>query len=149
MADTKYGKYFVSDPKLVDELSGHSKEAKREGMTPAQVFLDNDLVPGCPVWFDVVWVYDNVLPAPWVLPHKHDVDEVLVCLATNKEHDLGGVVEIAMGDEGEIHTITRSTAIFIPKGLTHCPLTYKSVDKNKPQIFIAMLLNPEYKSTVL
>ncbi|MFC1942265.1 hypothetical protein ACFLWU_03500 [Chloroflexota bacterium] len=148
MDKSKYGKYFVSNPKLRYTLGGHNIGTKIEGMTPAQVFLDKDIMPGCPVWVDVVWIYDNVTPSPWVFAHKHDVDEVLVFLATNGEGDLGGEIELAMGEEGEIHKIHQNTTVYIPRGVTHCPLTVKSVDKNKPQLFLAFLLQSEYKSSL-
>ncbi len=148
MAKNKYDKYFISKPKLRYNLSGHNPDTKIEGMTPAQVYLNKDLVPGCPFWFDIVWIYDKVAPAPWVFAHKHDVDEVIAFLAPNGEHDLGGEVELAMGEEGEIHTIRQTTAVYIPAGVTHCPLTVKKVDKKKPFFFLAFLLQPEYKSSI-
>jgi hypothetical protein len=153
MAD-KYGKYFISKPKLRYSLSGHNPDTKIVGMTPAQVFLDSETMKGSPVWFDIVWIYDNVLPAPWVFAHKHEVDEVIVFMASNgsgklgEEVDLGGEVELGMGDEGEVHKITKTTAVYIPAGVTHCPLTVKKVDKKHPFYFLAFLMQPDYKSNI-
>ena len=39
--------------------------------------------------------------------------------------NLGGEVQITLGDE--LHSITQSCAIFVPRGLQHCPLVIKKV----------------------
>jgi hypothetical protein len=152
MLQGKYDQYFVTKPEVKYSLKGHNPDTKIIGMTPAQIFLNDEKIKGCPVWFDIVWIYDNVLPAPWVFGHKHDVPEILIFLAADgtgplgEEKDLGGEVELAMGDEPEIHTITKTTAVYIPANVMHCPLTVKKVDKNKPFYFLAFLMQPSYKS---
>ena len=62
-------------------------------------------------------------------PHRHNYDEVLCMFGTNPEdpYDLGGEVEFWLEDEKNI--LTRSCIIFIPKGLQHCPLIYRRVDR--------------------
>lgn len=148
MAETKYGKYVVSKPKIVAQLAHHSKEAAYPWKNPAEVYLDGETVPGCPVWFDINWIYDTHLPSVpgWVKPHKHDQNEILLFVATNQEGDLGGEIEISIGKgkDREKHAFSHTTAVFIPAGITHCPIVYKSVDKKKPQMMMALLFNPEY-----
>ena len=34
-----------------------------------------------------------------------------------------------MGEELEKHTIKSATAVFMPKGLLHCPLNFRVIDK--------------------
>jgi len=140
MAETKYGKYIISDPKIAQQLAHHSKEAEYPWKNPAEVYLDGDLIPGCPAWLDINWIYDTHLPSVpgWVKPHKHAQNEILFFLATKIE------ISIGKGKDREKHTFSHTTAVFIPAGLTHCPIVYKSVDKNKPQIMLALLFNPEY-----
>lgn len=148
MAKTKYGKYVISNPKVVEQLAHHSKEADNPWKNQAEVYLDGEIVPGCPVWFDINWIYDTHLPSVpgWVKPHKHEQNEILLFVATNPEGDLGGEVEITIGKgkDKEKHSFNHTTAVFIPAGITHCPIVYKSVDKNKPQMMMALLFNPQY-----
>jgi mannose-6-phosphate isomerase-like protein (cupin superfamily) len=64
-----------------------------------------------------------------VQPHKHDYDEVLCFFGTNPEdfYDLGGEAEFWIEDEK--HIITRSSIVFIPAGVQHCPLSFLRVDR--------------------
>jgi len=148
MTETKYGKYIISKPKIVTQLAHHSKEAAYPWKFPAEVYLDGDIVPGCPVWFDINWIFDTHLPSvpDWIKPHKHDQNEILLFVATNSEGKLGGEIEISIGKgkDREKHTFSHTTAVFIPAGITHCPIVYKSVDKKKPQMMMALLFNPDY-----
>jgi len=63
MPETKYGKYVVSEPKVVEQLAHYSKEAEYPWKYPAEVYLDDEMVPGCPVWFDINWIFDTHLPS--------------------------------------------------------------------------------------
>lgn len=145
MTDTKYGKYIISNPKVVQQLVHHEEEEAYQWKLPAKTYMSGELVPGCPIWFDLNWINDTHLPSEpsWVAPHKHDQVEVLFFVATNPQGDLGGEIEFTIG--GERHTFSKTTAIYIPPGVEHCPIVYKSFSKNMPQLMMALLLNPEYK----
>jgi hypothetical protein len=82
-------------------------------------------------------------------PHTHDFDEYLIFLAaelpdlfTNFDAD----IDFWIGKEMEYHHITKSTIIFIPKGILHCPLNFKQV--TKPVLFSAILLNSRFTKTM-
>jgi hypothetical protein len=60
---------------------------------------------------------------------------------------LGAELEIAMGEELEKHVFDTPTVVIAPKGLVHCPLTTKRVDK--PYSFTAICLNNEHDTTWL
>jgi hypothetical protein len=62
-------------------------------------------------------------------PHSHDYDEVIAFFGTNPNdpYDLGAEVELWLGDEK--HIIKKSSLVFIPAGLKHCPLTFLRVDR--------------------
>ena len=62
-------------------------------------------------------------------PHAHDTDEALAFFGTdpNNWKDLGGEVEFWIEDEK--YTLTESSVIYIPKGVKHCPLWIKKVDR--------------------
>jgi hypothetical protein len=71
--------------------------------------------------------------------HKHNFDEYLTFLGGESKNilELNAEVELILSTDGinkEKHIITKSTTIFIPKGLYHCPLIIKKIDK--PFLFI-------------
>ncbi|GAI16848.1 unnamed protein product, partial [marine sediment metagenome] len=61
--------------------------------------------------------------------HSHDYDEILGFFGSDMEdiRDLGGEVELWLEDEK--HIINKSCLVFIPKGMKHCPLYFKRIDK--------------------
>jgi hypothetical protein len=60
---------------------------------------------------------------------QHDTDEIIGFFGSDPEnpHDLNGEVEIWLEDEK--HVIDRTTMIFVPAGMVHCPLVINRVDK--------------------
>ncbi len=49
-----------------------------------------------------------------------------------------------MGPEMELHTITKSTLIYIPANFLHCPMHYRNVEKvTHPIIFIQAQYSPK------
>jgi hypothetical protein len=86
-------------------------------------------------------------------PHKHDWDEFLMFIggdATNML-DLGGVVELSLGDDEnnlEKFVFTTATMVHIVGGLWHCPLNFKKVnDPAKPIIFENLMFTTKYTLT--
>jgi len=77
-------------------------------------------------------------------PHVHPNDEALVFLGLDPENPnyLGAELEIAMGEEREVHVFDTPTVVVAPKGLVHCPLITRRVDK--PYAFTAICLNNEH-----
>jgi hypothetical protein len=61
--------------------------------------------------------------------HAHDYDEVIAFFGTdlNDPDDLGAEVELWLEDEK--HIITKTSLVFVPAGLRHCPLIFLKVDK--------------------
>ena len=90
------------------------------------MYLDGEVLKGA-FYVDCVWFYkksDDMGP----LPHTHDFDEVIAFFGSNQKDpfDLGGEVELWLGDEK--HILTKSCVVFVPKGLKHCPLIFRRVD---------------------
>lgn len=125
MADSKYGKYIVSEtkPHIVDAPWSPMVNIPTERMNRF-MWLDNEVVEGA-FYFECVWLW------PWPGPydpdagpkaHKHDYDEVIGFIGTNPKDvwDLGAEVELWLEDEK--HIITRTSLVFVPKGMQHCPL---------------------------
>lgn len=83
------------------------------------------------------------------LPHAHDCDEIWLFFGTNPKDnkDLGGEIEFWMGEgnEAEKYSVTEPSAVFVPAGVVHCPVYYKTV--NRPIISIPILLGSDCKLT--
>lgn len=75
-------------------------------------------------------------------PHDHDFDMYLYFLGKDNMADLGAEIEMGFGEEQEIHTITTSSSVYIPKGLVHCPLNFKRVDR--PVLFVHATIAAKY-----
>ena len=124
MGDTKYGKYISS---------GAIKVINPKKAVPSLgIMVDNDSWAGigdiaCNFAF-VSISEPSVMPDP---PHRHDFDEFVYFIsgdATNMKY-LGAEIEITLGEELEKHEITTPSIVYIPKGMQHCPLEIKKVDK--------------------
>ncbi len=67
-------------------------------------------------------------------PHKHDFPQYLMFSSLDADDliDLGGIIEMTLSEDGktmEKHIITKATTIYIPAGLYHNPLVFKTVTK--------------------
>ena len=138
MTDTKYGKYFTTYEAKPEEI-----EAGRTGIGR----LDSNTMEGSYFY----WVHWN-LPLPpdrpvfnpgvGHPPHIHKEAEILMLIGTNPDDptDLGAEVELQMGEEREKHIITKSTIVFIPPYLVHCPYIIRRTDR--PWIFVEVNQGP-------
>lgn len=137
MPETKYGKYIVDTLKWPEREAPWSPPlaAAGKGKGGRVLYLDSKIVPGAN-YMECVWV----MPRPAGTPgpggrkvgtesHAHDYDEIIAFFGTNLDDpsDLGAEVELWLGDEK--HIITKSSLVFIPAGLKHCPLTFLRVDR--------------------
>lgn len=75
-------------------------------------------------------------------PHVHDYDEAVYFIGTDPYalDDLGAVVEISIGPEGEQEwfTFDKPTVLIAPAGLWHCPIMTKEL--RKPYVCMAVSL---------
>ncbi len=73
-------------------------------------------------------------------PHVHDYDEAIFFIGSDPRHfsDLGAEVEFSIGEEQEKHVFNCPTAVVIPKGLPHCPIVTKSIER--PYLCMAVSL---------
>jgi hypothetical protein len=80
-------------------------------------------------------------------PHSHNCGEFLFLIPASPENwpDLGGEVEIAIGEDWEKQSITTASIICLPKGLQHCPVYMKRVDR--PFYWGHVLPSPSYGSS--
>ena len=142
MAETMYGNYVLTEPKI--------KIAERKPASKPTFGLSEELMGGIKK-FNTNFNFVAIL-APHVLvdpPHKHDCDELLFFISADPENttDLGGEVEIALGDEWEKHVITTSAIICLPRGMAHCPVYVRKVDR--PFYFGHLLMASSYGSSAM
>ncbi len=80
-------------------------------------------------------------------PHVHDYDEAIFFLGSDPRNfsDLGGEVEFSIGAEGEEekYTFDKPTAVVVPKGVPHCPIVTKRIEK--PFLVMAVSLTDKTK----
>jgi mannose-6-phosphate isomerase-like protein (cupin superfamily) len=127
MAETKYGKYIVTKPKANIARTDWGRETTAPQRLTRVMYLDDEVIKGA-FYVECAWFLKGTdVEAP--LPHTHDFDEVLGFFGTNPEEpeNLYGEIDIWLGDEK--HTLTKSCLVFIPKGLKHCPLVIRKVDR--------------------
>lgn len=141
MAESKYGKYVLREPK------GTGSAPKRSVQVRA-LSLDEELAAGAgriPLNFNFMGVVEpGLMSDP---PHKHEYDEMLFFIAGDPQHapELGGEVEIALGEDWEKQVINTSAVVCLPRGVQHCPINVKKVDR--PFYFGHIMLAPKYSSS--
>ena len=134
MAETKYGKYIVKEP-IVKSMF--------EQVVAPQVHISGE--KDCAgANFSMGWSF---ITQPFLMvddAHTHDFDQILFFLGGNPRdvNDFKAEVELFLGEEGEKHIINTTSSVYIPKGLIHCPLNVRIVDK--PFVFIDIVLSPQH-----
>lgn len=128
MEATKYGKYFINEPIEIGKFAPNMRYSSQFPNTE----------------FTIRWHY---ITGPWLMeeePHAHDFDQFTCFIGGNPTdiRDFGAEVELFLGPEGEKHVITSTTIVHIPKGLIHCPLNFKKVDR--PIMFMNVPLTSNY-----
>lgn len=137
MAEKKYGKYILPAP--IMRVQHEGKNAP--GYNFSSVFAHKgELNADHTLGF-------HYMDEPYEenYPHTHEGNEILCFVGGNPENlnEFDAEIEIALGEEGEVHRITSPSVVSIPPGLLHCPLVFKRVDK--PIFFIDVTLLPKGK----
>lgn len=129
MGEAKYGKYIITEAKADLKRPSYRRDAAEiaAGKHTRLLYLDNEVIRGA-FYAECVW-YWQVSEQPIVGAHTHVFDEVIAFLGTNREdpQDLCGEVELWLEDEK--HILTKSCLVFVPKGMKHCPLIIRRVDR--------------------
>ena len=151
MPANKYDKFFIQNPKISDWEPYHGDPRPKDGEPGNQrhvIYINNELVKMSSTHVMINWIDPqmraerrNDPERPSVFQHTHPYDEILLFIG-NTPKDLGAVIEMEIGPEREKHLIDKQTAVFIPKGLKHCPLTWKKLEK--PHVLVAISLADEY-----
>jgi hypothetical protein len=147
MAETKYGKYIVKKYLTDEEKIARGRTPdKREQDVPfgnGLLWLDEKIVKGA-FYMEVLMLESGKKSTgEWVKAHTHDTDEILGFVGTNikNPHSLDGAdIELTLGDE--VHHITDTCLVFIPKGLKHSPLFINKVVT--PVVHFSVLAGNQY-----
>ncbi|MBN2239291.1 MAG: hypothetical protein JW712_05920 [Dehalococcoidales bacterium] len=95
------------------------------------------VISGQGTGFDFIIMCESLKKAPYRFgpipdkPHVHKNPEILLFMGTDLDDitQLHGEAEIALGKEMELHRITQPTAVLVPGGLPHNPLTITKIDR--------------------
>ena len=119
---TKYGRYIITG---VKPKNFPPRKGPPTAETTRVVSLDDDMSKGA-FYVEFVWIWSGTTT---MAPdgHAHDWDEMIGIIGSDRQHprQLGGEVSIILGDEK--HNLTRSSLVYIPRGLFHCPLEFKDI----------------------
>jgi hypothetical protein len=86
------------------------------------------------------YAYETGITGMSTKPHVHDYDEAIFFIGSEPRNfsDLGAEVEFAIGAEEEKHVFDKPTAVVVPRGLPHCPIVTRRIDK--PYLCMAVSL---------
>jgi hypothetical protein len=119
MGDKKYGKLIMNDLNIIKDKIG------------TRLFtLDEKKIEGIPFFTDTGWIWPkNEEIIMEEKPHSHEFDEVITLFGTNPDNpqDLCGEVEFWI--DNEKYMLTKSCMIYMPRGVKHCPLIFKKVER--------------------
>jgi len=149
MAELKYSKYIISDPKplppeLKEKLDREQAGRKSTVKSTRLMSVDDEIVKDF-FYVDCNWLWSGSAEDTAEEPHAHDFDEVIGFVGSNRDapHDLGGKITIWLDDKEEV--LTKSCLIFVPAGTRHCPILFNRIDG--PIFFVTMSPVKKYTRT--
>jgi len=107
------------------------------------MWLGDGVIKGSP-YVEAVWLWKGAADPSGGFPqHVHDHDETLGFFGTDTEnvYDLGGEIEFWLEDEK--YMLTKSCIIFVPKGMKHCPIVFRRIDR--PIFHFIFVTGGEYR----
>lgn len=128
MAATKYGKYILTKPRAWVPPGDLSDEMPPPERRTQVLYVDANFLKGASLFAECNWIWPGSYASPSP-PHAHDFDELMAFIGSNPDNtaDLGGEIELWLGDEKQI--LTETCLVYVPKGLKHGPLIFRRVDR--------------------
>jgi hypothetical protein len=136
MPPTKYGQYVTRDI-IVDSKY-------------PQVTAPMARYNGCRGGGNALTVEWSCITKPFAMDAEPEVDterdQLLLFASSNIEDgkDFNAEIELPMGKEKKKQIITEPTYVYIPKGLVHGPIKFKTI--RKPIAFLSYFLSPEFST---
>ena len=142
MAERKYEKYILQELKMP---AGRPLSAEYVKRATKVLWMDGENTPGA-FNVNVTWLW-KATDFNHDEAHKHDYDEVIAFFGSDPErpNDLNAEIEFWLEDEKYI--LTKSTLLWIPQGLTHCPLRVQSIDM--PVFHFTIVRSQTYKQNLI
>jgi len=130
MTESPYEKYIVRNP-------------VKDGPLGTYIHIGEEYFPG--INYGMYWCSYSEDTTAHDAPMVHDFDQFLWFIGGDPTNvrDFDAEVELSLGEEQIKHTITSTSFVHIPKGLVHCPLYYKKV--NKPFVVLDMSMTNKYE----
>ena len=127
-----YERYLVRKPIYERGVGVKNRQS------PTMTYLSSVQVPEANYYLEYGWIYGIPEPNPPVTQHVHKNDELILHFGGDPQNpeDLGAEIEVKV--EGEPLIFDKNAVLFAPKGLTHCPVTWKEF--RKPHIEMAITL---------
>jgi hypothetical protein len=128
MADSKYGKYVITEPK---RRGGDPNAGRTDAPGPDMlkgVVNSHDEHPEGAFMQMVFWIMKAYPDNIWARPHTHEFDETLNFFGSNPDDPKNLCGELELWLEDEKFLLTKSCTVFVPKGMKHA-LTVKRVDR--------------------
>lgn len=125
---TRYGRFIITEPKPHWDTSAPPPPpppGPRKVESKQIVSLDDEASPGS-FYVDFVWIWSGEMSMG--TPHAHDFDEMIGFIGfcgKDNPRAIDGNVTIALEDE--VHTISQSSLVYVPKGMNHCPIEFKDI----------------------
>ena len=132
MAKSSYSKYLVTKP--IYEAGPPVKGRQ----SPSMTLMSNTLVPGCNMYIELGWIWEMPVPNPHVHEHSHGFNEIVLHIGgePNNPEDLGGEIEFVV--EGEPLVFDKTSALYVPAGTKHGPLTWRKF--SRPHVEMAIMI---------
>ncbi len=127
MAERKYAHHIVQE--LKTKRFTPEFAAKYAQFATRILWMDDKIVDGAFQMNCSWYLRPPVEDMPEQHSHTHDSDEIIGFFGSDHKdpYDLGGEIEFWIEDEQ--YFLTKTSMIFIPGGLKHCPLLIKRVDR--------------------
>jgi len=127
MEGSKYGKHIVTELKTM--MFDPEYAARYAQWATRILWMDDKVVEGAFQMNCAWYLRPPDTPMPHGNAHTHDSEEIIGFFGNNPQdpYDLGGEIEFWLEDEK--HVLTRSCLIFVPRGMKHCPLIIRRVDR--------------------
>ncbi len=140
-AKNKYGKMIIPAPIKMPEANLQAFEGGKPigYLNPSFYAHEGEL--NCDISLGFHYITEEFTEHA---PHTHEGQQIMCFIGGNPADitDFDAEIEIALGPEGEVHTITSPSVVSIPPGFLHAPLTFKRV--GKPIIFWGAILQRKY-----
>jgi hypothetical protein len=119
--DVDFRRCLVNKP-AYEVLAGTPVKG-RQGPS-SMTFMNNNLVHGSNIYVEGGWVWDIPDPNPHIFEHAHNYEEIVVHFGADYHHPLDLGAEIEFGVGGQPLILYKTSAVFVPSGIKHGPLTW-------------------------